>query len=120
MDNEEPIFDFMAAAEDLDKGLDNLIKAFPAEMRETLAAEYRKSPWLALLPTAADRLTAVAEHAESAMAALKDETGDGAGIGKESDGKWIVASPPGVEPDWSGKYGGGRHGFTYTRLPASK
>ena len=61
MNNEEQVFDFLAAAEDTGKQLDALIKAIPGEVRNTLAAEYRQSPWLATLPTTADRVTAAAE-----------------------------------------------------------
>lgn len=70
MDKEEQVFDFMAAAEDTGKQLDALVKAIPNEVRETLAAEYRKSPWLATLPATADKVTAAAERAESAAAVL--------------------------------------------------
>lgn len=74
MNNEEQVFDFMAAAEDTGRRLDALIKAIPNEIRKTLVAEYRKSPWLATLPTAADRMIAAAERSESASALLTRKT----------------------------------------------
>lgn len=70
MSNDEQVFDFLAAAEDTGKQLDALVKAIPGEVRGTLAAEYKKSPWLATLPATADRVTAAAERAESAAAVL--------------------------------------------------
>ena len=70
MNNDEQVFDYLAAAEDTGKQLDELIKAIPGEVRDALAIEYRKSPWLATLPTTADKVTAAAERAESAAAIL--------------------------------------------------
>lgn len=70
MDNDEQVFDFLAAAEDTGKQLDGLIEAIPGEVRAALAAEYRQSPWLAELPKAADSVTAAAERAEAAAATL--------------------------------------------------
>lgn len=70
MQDDEQVFDFLAAAEDTGKQLDALIKAIPGEIRETLAAEYRKSPWLATLPATADRVTTAGERAEAAARVL--------------------------------------------------
>lgn len=70
MNTDEQIFDFLAAAEDTGKQLDDLIKSIPGEVRETLADEYQKSPWLTALPATADRVTAAAERAESAANVL--------------------------------------------------
>jgi hypothetical protein len=66
MKDEEFIFDFMAAAEDTGKRLDALIKAIPGELRNTLAAEYQRSPWLATLPTEVERLSVVVKSSEAA------------------------------------------------------
>ncbi len=70
MDKEEPFFDFMAAAEDTGKQLNEMARRLPDEIRAALAAEYRQSPWQKSIPATADRLTAVAECAESAAATL--------------------------------------------------
>jgi hypothetical protein len=66
MNNEELIFDFMAAAEDTGKRLDALIKALPDELRKTLAAEYQRSPWLVTIPGEVERLSAVVKSSETA------------------------------------------------------
>ena len=70
MDNDEQVFDFLAAAEDTGKQLDGLIRAIPGEVRAILAAEYGKSPWLAELPKVAGSVTAAAERAEAAAGIL--------------------------------------------------
>ncbi len=70
MDKEEQIFDFMAAAEDTGKQLNEMARRLPDEIRAALAAEYRQSPWQSSIPATADRLTAAAECAESAAGTL--------------------------------------------------
>ena len=66
MDNEIQAFDFMAAAEDTGRRLDEMAKRLPGEIRADLVAEYRQSPWQKSIPATADRLTAAAERAETA------------------------------------------------------
>ncbi len=66
MDNEIQAFDFMAAAEDTGRRLDEMAKRLPGEIRADLVAEYRQSPWQKSIPATADRLTAAAERAEAA------------------------------------------------------
>lgn len=70
MNTDDQIFDFLAAAEDTGKQLDDLIKAIPGEVRQTLSTEYQKSPWVSALPEVADRVTAAAERAETAAGIL--------------------------------------------------
>lgn len=70
MSSDEQVFDFLAAAEDTGKQLDELIKSIPGEVRGALATEYRKSPWLTELPKVADSVTAAAERAEAVAESL--------------------------------------------------
>ena len=71
MQNEEQVFDFMAAAEETGKQLDEMAKRLPDELRTALTEEWRKSPWLAELPQIADQVTEAAERAETATADLR-------------------------------------------------
>lgn len=74
MNMDEHLFDFLAAAEDTGRQLDDLVKAIPGEIRGTLSAEYQKSPWVTALPATAERVTAAAERAESAARVLTKKT----------------------------------------------
>ena len=71
MQNEDQVFDFMAAAEETGKQIDEMAKRLPGELRTALTEEWRKSPWLAELPQIADQVTEAAERAETATAALR-------------------------------------------------
>ena len=71
MQNEDQVFDFMAAAEETEKQIDEMAKRLPGELRTALAEEWRKSPWLSELPKIADRVTEAAERAEAATDALR-------------------------------------------------
>jgi hypothetical protein len=66
MQNEEQIFDFMAAAEDTGKQLDKMAKRLPGEMKAVLAEEWRRSPWLAELPKAAEKTMEATKQTEAA------------------------------------------------------
>jgi hypothetical protein len=70
MQNEEQVFDFMAAAEETGKQLDEMIKRIPGDMKAVLAEEWRKSSWLAELPKAANGVATAAERTEAAAIVL--------------------------------------------------
>lgn len=55
MQNEEQVFDFLAAAEETGRQLDEMTKRLPGEMKAVLMEEWRKSPWFTELPKAAER-----------------------------------------------------------------
>ena len=66
MSTEEQAFDFMAAAEDTGRQLDEVIKRIPKELKALLAEEWRKSPWLAELPKAAEKADVATNKLEDA------------------------------------------------------
>jgi hypothetical protein len=66
MHTEERVFDFMAAAEETGKQLDEMAERIPVEVKALLAEEWRKSPWLAELPKAATDARAATEEMAAA------------------------------------------------------
>jgi len=80
MQNEDQVFDFMAAAEETGKQLDEMTRRLPGELRTALTEEWRKSPWLAELPQIADQVTEAAERAETATDALRRSLKIGAAV----------------------------------------
>jgi hypothetical protein len=66
MRNEEQIFDFMAAAEETGRQLDEMVRRLPGELKAVLAEEWRKSSWLAELPMAAKKAMAATTQTEVA------------------------------------------------------
>ena len=55
MDSEEPIYDFMAAAEDTSRQLDAMVKRLPGDIAAILQQQWQQSPWRTELPAAATR-----------------------------------------------------------------
>jgi hypothetical protein len=70
MQNDEQVFDFMAAAEETGKQLDEMVKRIPGELKAVLADEWRKSLWLVELPKAAADTRVATEKTEAATAFL--------------------------------------------------
>lgn len=66
MQNEEQIFDFMAAAEETGKQLDEMAKRLPGEIKAVLAEEWRKSPWVFELPKVAEQAGEATKQTEAA------------------------------------------------------
>ena len=67
MPNDEHIFDYMAAAEETGKQLDEMLRRIPGEMKAVLVEEWRKSAWLAELPKAAENATAATEKTQAVV-----------------------------------------------------
>lgn len=66
MQDEEQVFDFMAAAEETGKQLDEMAKRLPGEMKTVLAEEWRKSSWLSELSKAAEQAGEATKQVEAA------------------------------------------------------
>ena len=70
MSTEEQAFDFMAAAEETGRQLDEMVKRIPKELKALLAEEWCKSPWLAELPKAAEKADVATNKLEEAIVFL--------------------------------------------------
>ena len=66
MHNDEQVFDYMAAAEETGKQLDEMVRRIPGEMKAVLADEWRQSAWLVELPKIAEKAMAATEKTEAA------------------------------------------------------
>lgn len=71
MDNEEPIYDFMAAAEETGRQLDAMVKRLPGDIVTVLQQQWQQSPWRTELPAAVTRTTEAAREAEAAAEVLQ-------------------------------------------------
>lgn len=70
MDNEEQVYDFMAAAEETGRQLDALIKRLPQDIATILQQQWQQSPWRSEVPAAAASTTEAAKSAEKAAGVL--------------------------------------------------
>ena len=70
MDKEEQIFDFMAAAEDTGKQLNEMARRLPGELRAVLSEDWRRSPWFTELPKVIDTAREATKQTERAAQSL--------------------------------------------------
>ena len=70
MDKEEQVFDFMAAAEDTGKLLNEMARRLPGDLKAVLSDDWRRSPWFTELPTVIDKAREAAKQAEEATQSL--------------------------------------------------
>ncbi len=70
MDKEEQIFDFMAAAEDTGKQLNEMARRLPGELRAVLSDDWRRSPWFTELPKVIDGAREATKQTEAAAQSL--------------------------------------------------
>ena len=70
MDNEEKVFDVMAAAEQSAEHLNFMIRQIPTHIQTALADEWKKSPWLLELPKAEARMGKAVDEALEAVELL--------------------------------------------------
>ncbi len=70
MDKEEQVFDFMAAAEDTGKLLNEMARRLPGELRAVLSDDWRRSPWFTELPTVIDKAREATKQTEEATRSL--------------------------------------------------
>ena len=70
MENEEQIYDFMAAAEETGKQIDAMAKQLPKDMAAMLQQQWQQSPWRSELPAVAESTIEAAKSAEEAADTL--------------------------------------------------
>ncbi len=56
MDNNDRVYDYMAAAEESIKQMDLMVRQVPEHIKTALVEEYRKSPWVTELPKSVEKL----------------------------------------------------------------
>ena len=70
MDKEEQVFDFMAAAEDTGKLLNEMARRLPGDLNAVLSDDWRRSPWFTELPTVIDKAREATKQTEAAAQSL--------------------------------------------------
>lgn len=71
MNNDEQVFDFMAAAEETGRQVELLVRQIPGNIKTALADEWHKSAWFSELPQIAQDTREAAREARDAAVTLK-------------------------------------------------
>ena len=80
MDKEEQVFDFMAAAEDTGKLLNEMARRLPGDLNAVLSDDWRRSPWFTELPKVIDTAREATKQAEEAAQSLTRTVNKAGGI----------------------------------------